>query len=297
MRVLVISNPESGGRNKDNFMQRLKYEFNRYGLAWDIFETTGLKDEEKLRNALQEIEPHAVLVIGGDGTLNLAAQNLIHKPVNIGLIPFGSANGMAEELGIDNDVNRALDDFLKSRFITESDLLKINDSFYCIHIGDVGLNAQIIEEYTRSSDRGMTGYAKHFIRTLTQSDLINFHIKADDKDYSEEGYMLAFANARRYGTGIILNDKGNISDGMFELVLVKSLELRTLLLAGLSRFNNQIPAENMGMKIISCKKAKVRLENEMTVQVDGELIGKHKELNIEVIPGAVRIIAVNPEVG
>jgi diacylglycerol kinase family enzyme len=295
MRVLVISNPESGGRNKDNFMQRLKSDFNRYGLAWDIFETTGKKDEEKLKIALAEIEPHSVLVVGGDGTLNLAARALIHQPVTIGLIPFGSANGMSEDLGIDSDVNKALDDFLKSKYIVESDLLKINNDHFCIHIGDVGLNAQIVEEYTRSNDRGMAGYAKHFIRTLTQSDLINFNILADEKEYREEGYMLAFANARRYGSGIILNDKGNISDGKFELVLVKSVELRTLLLAGLSRFNNQIPAENMGIEVISCKKATIRLDHELMVQVDGELIGKQEELNIEIIPRAVRIIAINPE--
>jgi diacylglycerol kinase (ATP) len=296
MRVIVVVNPVSGGKNKELFILKVKTEFMRFGIAYDIYETSRRNDEENLKKLLKEIEPHSVLVIGGDGTINLVARLLIHKPITLGIIPFGSANGMAVELGIDTNINAALDNFLKSRFITEVDILWINEKYFCFHIGDIGLNAQVVEGFTNEKERGMASYAKHFFHELTQSELINFNIKADGKEYIEMGFMMAFANAQRYGTGVILNWLGNPYDGKFELVIAQSLELKSLLLAGLSRFVNELARESTGSKIISCRKARIKLPQAMTVQADGEIIGKYKEIKIEIIPHAVRVVRLNPDV-
>jgi diacylglycerol kinase (ATP) len=296
MRVIVVINPVAGGKNKDLFLQKLKTDFMRYGIAYHIFETTGWNDEEKLKKVMKEFEPHSLLVVGGDGTINLAVRLLINKPIALGVIPFGSANGMAVELGIDSNINTALDNFLKSRFITEVDLLWINEKYFCFHIGDVGLNAQVVENFTKNHERGMASYARHFFRELSQSELINFTIKADGKEIVEKGFMIAFANAQRYGTGVILNWLGNPYDGKFELVIAQSIELKSLLIAGLSRFVNELAGESTGSKIISCRKARIKLPQPMTVQVDGEIIGKHKEIKIEIIPHAIRVVRLNPEV-
>ena len=295
MRVIIVINPVSGGRNKELFLQKVKTEFLRYGIAYDVYETTGRNDEERLRKALKEMEPHSVLVVGGDGTINLAARLLINKPITLGVIPFGSANGMAVELGIDSNINTALDSFLKSRFVTEVDILWINEKYFCIHIGDVGLNAQVVEGFTNDKERGMASYARHFFRELTQSELINFNIKADGKEYMEKGFMIAFANAQRYGTGVILNWLGNPFDGKFELVIAQNLELKSLLIAGLSKFVNELARESTGSKIISCRKARIKFPQPLTVQADGEIIGKYREIKIEIIPHAVRVVRINPE--
>jgi YegS/Rv2252/BmrU family lipid kinase len=295
MKVLVIVNPISGGRKKDVFLRKAKNEFRRFGIAFDIYLTTGDRDEEKLKKTVKNKEPDSVLVIGGDGTINLAVSIVINKATTLGIIPFGSANGMAAELGIDSNIYLALDNFLKSRFVTNVDILWVNEKYFCFHIGDVGLNAQVVEGFTRERDRGITSYAKHFFRELTQSEIIDFSIRADGQDYTEKGYMLAFANAQRYGTGIILNWKGNPYDGKFELVIAQSLELKSLFMAGLSRFDSEIAKEMNSSKIISCRKAKIMLPKPMTIQVDGEIIGKHKEIKIEIIPHSIKVIRLNPE--
>ncbi len=202
---------------------------------------------------------------------------------------------MAVDLDIKSDIYLAFDDFLKSRFISKTDILKINGKFYCLHIGDVGLNAQVVEGYLRDNVRGMRGYAKHFIHELTQSELMDFHIIADGKEYNEKGFMLAFANARRYGTGVILNRKGNPFDGKFELVISKSIELKTFLLAGLSRYGDEWIRDSETHKVISCKKAVINFKKPVTAQADGELLGKYDHLEVEIIPQAVRIIRSNPD--
>ncbi len=294
MHTLVISNPVSGGREKDLFLRRMKKEFVRFGIDWDILTTSGKNDEEYIRLAIAKSEPQALLVVGGDGTLNLAAKSIVNKPVSMGIIPYGSANGMAAELGIGNDPDQALEIFLKSRLVRETDILLINKKFYCIHIGDVGLNAQIVEGYYNDNDRGLSGYARHFLHEITQPELIYFRIDADGKEYKENGYMLAFANARKYGTGVTLNWQGDISDGIFELVIIKNIELKTLILAGLSRFNMELAKDSMGSVIIPCRNSSIKFEKPVTAQVDGELIGKYEELEIEILPKAIKIITAHP---
>ncbi len=296
MRVLVIANPAAGGRQKDVILNKIRNDFSRYGIAYDIYETKGSRDDEKIKKIIREMDPHALLVIGGDGTINLAARSVIHSTINLGIIPFGSANGMATDLGIKADSSQALDDFLKSRFISTTDILRINDKFYCLHIGDVGLNAMVVEDYQRDKDRGMRGYARHFIRQLSQSELMNVRIHADGKNYNEKGYMVAFANARRYGTGVILNRKGNPFDGKFEIIISKSIELKTFILAGLSRYNDDFAKDSSASSVISCKNAVITFDKPFTTQADGEILGKYDALKIEIIPQAVRIIRANPEI-
>ncbi len=77
MRVLVISNPLSGGRQKDNFLKNIGNEFTRYGITYEIYETKGVRDEEKIKKAIRDTEPNALLAVGGDGTIGLAAKSII----------------------------------------------------------------------------------------------------------------------------------------------------------------------------------------------------------------------------
>jgi diacylglycerol kinase family enzyme len=290
MKIILVVNPISGGINKSGFLDFCKNELFRYDISCAILTTSGSGDENILSERIRDYQPDSILVLGGDGTLSMAARCVIHQDIPLGIIPFGSANGMATELGIVNDPAAALEEFLKSRFVQEIDMYRVNKIFTGIHIGDVGLNAQIVEGFSQEKERGMFAYAKHFLKEISQYEPIRFQIETDREVITDSGYMLAFANAKKYGTGVIINWKGTLTDGKIELVIVKSIELKTLLLAGLSRYNSELVRETEAVRIISCTQALVRLDSPMTVQVDGEVIGKMNEIMVEVIPRAIKMI-------
>ncbi len=107
--------------------------------------------------------------------------------------------------------------------------------------------------------------------------------------------MLAICNARKCGTGIPINLEGDPTNGKFELVLIKALNAKLVVQAGLSALNEVFQnGENLAVFLTNF--AKVRFDVARTLQLNGEFIGKFPELQIKILPRAVKLImtARNP---
>lgn len=291
MKILFVINPIAGDRNKDWFIDHIKMTCEKFAIESKIIKTTeNVKSDDKtMQGALETFKPNRVCSVGGDGTTLFCARHLINSKVPLGIIPFGSANGMAVELNISDEPRIALDDFLKSRWIEKLDLIKVNDKHYCMHIGDIGINARVVENFTNDQSRGMLTYAKYFFSELQNAAMIDFEIEADGNKHQHTGYMLAIANARKYGTGAILNKNGSPFDGHFEIIIGKRKDLESMIFIGLTKFSEEINIDDYLQKI-KCKKAFVRLKEPHTLQLDGEIIGKVTEIKAEILPGAVDLV-------
>src|SRR5690606_29458282 len=166
MKLLFVVNPISGGVDKEPFLQEAISLCEKFNIDLNIFKTTGKDDEKQLKKVLQTFQPDRVASVGGDGTVLFTSIALLNSSIPLGIIPLGSANGMAGELNISSDPIEALQDIITSKLTGKLDILNINDTHYCMHIGDVGINAQIVESYNKDENRGMMTYAKYFIEEL-----------------------------------------------------------------------------------------------------------------------------------
>ncbi len=101
--------------------------------------------------------------------------------------------------------------------------------------------------------------------------------------------MLDLCNARKYGTGVPLNIIGNPMDGKFELVLLTQVNAASLIKAGLAKFNENF-LDNQTSKVLVAEKAKIEFEEPLLLQLDGEIIGDFRELDLEIVKGAIRFI-------
>ncbi|MEH0155718.1 diacylglycerol kinase family protein [Limibacter armeniacum] len=289
MKVLAVINPISGDTDKSDFITILSSEIEKRNGELSLYYTSGENDDLKLLEAINESKPDRILAVGGDGTMLMVARNLINRSQKMAIIPMGSANGMATELEIPINLRDAIEVALDSSNTLKLDLILINGRHYGIHIGDVGVNAQIVEGFEKEGSRGMLSYAKHFLNALQEAEMIKFEILADGKTYFREGYMLAFANAQKYGTGIILNPKGKLTDGRFEICIVKDKSFESIISAGLTKLSPFFVNED-SVEVISCKRATVKMENSQTLQVDGEVLGKYTDIEAEAVRNAVSII-------
>ncbi|MGB1269189.1 MAG: diacylglycerol/lipid kinase family protein [Flavobacteriaceae bacterium] len=289
MKLLFVVNPISGGVNKEPFLKEAKNLCTVYGIDYRIFKTTGDNDKENLQHTLQEYSPNKVASVGGDGTTLLTALALLGSDYPMGIIPLGSANGMATELFVNPKPIEALKDLIMSEKVAGLDLIKVNDEFYTTHIGDVGLNAQIVKAYEEDDNRGMITYAKYFLDEMTKLKKFPVHIKANGKIYHENVLMVGICNARKYGTGVPLNNSGNPMDGKYELVLIMDISTNSLLKAGLSKFNEDY-FDNQTNKVIVTKYSEIEFDKPRLLQLDGEVIGEFKKLKIEILEGAINLI-------
>ena len=92
---LFVVNPIAGGVSKAPFYQFIQHEQNNSDFSYQIYETTGKNDDREIDRILTKDQFRSVIAVGGDGTLLQVAKLLQGRGYNIGVIPFGSANGMA----------------------------------------------------------------------------------------------------------------------------------------------------------------------------------------------------------
>ena len=175
MNLLFIINPSSGRDSNDAALLAIHKAMAEYGFDFKFLYTTGKGDDDAIADQLKKFKPERVAACGGDGTIQLVARNMIGKKIPIGILPLGSANGLAKALDIPTDIEEALHVFTHSNTHIPLDLLKINDHI-CTHLSDLGTNALLVKNYEEAGDKGMIGYAKHLITSIQQSELIEYSI-------------------------------------------------------------------------------------------------------------------------
>jgi len=292
MKLLFVVNPISGGVDKEPFLKKAKTLCDKYGVNYEIFMTTGKDDDLHLKEILDKVHPDKVVSVGGDGTTLFTSIVLLNTKYPMGIIPLGSANGMATELFVNPEPIEALKDIILSQVVAGLDMVLVNDKYYSIHIGDVGVNASIVNSYEKDKNRGMATYAKYFFEELSKLNPFEFTLKANGKVIKSKALMLGICNSRKYGTGIPLNKTGNPMDGKFEIVIIEKIDASSLLKAGLSKYDERF-IDNQNNKVISTKKAEIIFKESRLLQLDGEVIGHFERINIEIIPEAVNFITHN----
>jgi len=292
-KLLFIINPKSGNSDKSNLAQLIESNCAKNNKDYALFYTTGENDREKIKEKQSEYQADTLVACGGDGTVNLVAQILFHSETKLGIIPLGSANGLAYELGIEDDIEESLE-FIMNGNVMDMDVICINDEYFCLHLSDLGFNAQMISDFEKSGERGMLAYAKSFFSSLIDKKATNFRIEFNGTQKEIEAEMIVLANASSYGTGAVINPGSKLDDGTFELVIFKPIPLRDLLSLTLESFLGDIQ-NSPYVEIHKVEKLKIYCGEAELLQVDGELKGENKEVKAEILKGALKVIAKNGE--
>ncbi|HEY0680023.1 MAG TPA: diacylglycerol kinase family protein [Chitinophagaceae bacterium] len=285
MKLLFVINPVSGGKPKVNWEERIKNYFRRSPHIIEIYILEGEHSASTLRHYISRLKPDRVVAVGGDGTIKSVAEQVLDTESVLGIIPAGSANGMAKELGLPMDLEKNLEIILNGQ-IRQMDVIRINDSEISIHLSDLGLNALLVKYFESNKGRGKWGYFKAVFRTLWDKQLMDVQITADGLNEHRRAFMIVLANASKYGTGALINPAGSLYDGEFELIIVKRLALAELIkmLIQHRQFNpNKID-------IIKVKDVTITTTKKTYFQVDGEYRGKLKSIHAAIIPGRLKIV-------
>ncbi|QRR03745.1 diacylglycerol/lipid kinase family protein [Dyadobacter sandarakinus] len=283
-KVLLVVNPISGDLDKDVIFEKVIAAADAGGYDLRIYQTTGDNDPETIREMVKNINPERVMVAGGDGTISMVAQSICNTDIILGIIPAGSANGLAVDFGVSGSLDFALETAFGANVIGV-DAVRINGDI-SLHLSDIGLNALLVKNYENSDTRGKLGYAREMLKTLSEHQNFRVRITTSTEVIETEALIVIIANAQKYGTGVSINPTGNMSDGFFELVIAKKLDFieTAKILTGNTDFNPEI------MQVISVQQADIEcLDTEAHFQIDGEYKGTVKNLKAEILKGYVKV--------
>ncbi len=285
LKILFAINPSSGGKKKLDWETGIREYFKNSHHSIETFVLDGVNDKTSLNYWINQLQPDRVVAVGGDGTVKLLAEQLLNTNVALGILPGGSANGMAKELQIPEEVNKALNIVLNGE-IKEVDLICFGEDDICLHLSDIGLNADLVKYSEFKNWKGKLGYARGIFLMLMNKKLMKAKLTSADKVTEQSAFMIVLANAKTYGTGAVINPYGNLTDGLFELVIVKEVSFREFIKMFWSRKNFN-PEK---IEIFKVKEVTIQLNRRMNFQVDGEYRGKLDSLTARVLSRQLKII-------
>ena len=282
--IIIVVNPVSGAVEKKEIVDSTLLFAKNENLESILYETLGTKDVENIKNLYNIHKPERIIIIGGDGTIRMVAEAIAKEDVILGIIPAGSANGFALDLDLQLTLEKNLEVAFLHQFM-EVDIITINDKI-SIHLSDLGLNAELIKNYEQGEIHGKWGYALNTITTLFDSgDPFTAKIKANNETFGYVARMIVIANAKKYGTGVVINPNGVMNDGKFELVILKNFDL---ILFG-QIISGNMPSDPDDVEIISTDKATIELDAPVSFQIDGEYCGTETKLDIKILHKQLKI--------
>ncbi|MHA4809997.1 diacylglycerol/lipid kinase family protein [Flavitalea flava] len=283
VNLLFIINPGSGNNTTD-WPAVIRDHFRSPGYTLELFTLPDSCTIQLLKQKIEEFNPGRVIVAGGDGSVKLVAEALLQTAIPMGILPAGSANGLAKELGIPEDPSQALS-IIESGFTKKIHLTKINEE-WCIHLSDIGFNANVVKKFQSTPGRGMWGYWKASWEVLWDRPLMMVDLQLDNQSIKRQAVMVVVANATKYGSGALINPDSKLDDALFEVIVVRKISLNEIFKMTVShRPYDPAKTESFQVRSLSLNSRK-----KVHFQVDGEYLGKVNTIQATLLPAALEII-------
>lgn len=285
LKILFALNPVSGGKSNQNWEAAVRDYFKDLRHTIEIFMLNGVHDAESLSYWINKMKPDRVVAVGGDGTVQMVAKQLLGSGIPLGILPAGSANGMAKELQIPNTPEEALS-IVVNGTTKEADIIRINNKEICLHLSDIGLNAKLVKYFQESNWRGKLGYARVLFKALRKKRPMNVLIDLNGEKVERAAFMIVLANATRYGTGAVINPKGSLYDGVFEVVIIRKFSIGEIF----KMFIRFLPLNPTKTEIIPATSVTITTYGKVHFQIDGEYLGKVKQVEARIEHRQLRLI-------
>jgi len=210
---------------------------------------------------------NTIVAVGGDGTINEIATGLKDSGVNLGIIPLGSGNGLANHLGIPKNCLKALE-LIENSTPKPIDLISVNNR-YVINVGGVGFDGHVANQFNLAMSRGLVGYIKLILKELFTYKEFEFEIKSADLSQSGKAFIIAIANSTEFGNRFKVAPEAKHDDGRINLIIIRKPPILKLLWLFIQGYRGKLkPSRYYQSHFI--EEAELSFANTIT-HVDGEL--------------------------
>ena len=266
--TLVILNPAARSERATRIRSRVAT------LAQDsiLCTTSAPHEAEKLaRHAVAEGFTK-IVAAGGDGTINEVVNGIAGSDVSLGLLPIGTVNVFAAELGLPlNDLSLCWD-IIQNDHTRVVDLPRANDKYF-VQLAGVGLDAQAVQETSATLKRNF-GPLSYLISAaqIAARKPPKLFIESEDSSVHEGSFVLV-GNGRRYGGPFPFFKQAILNDGLLDVVVFKQLGYLELI-----KYLNEVFFSSAirlpEVEYFQTRRLKVTSEEKVPVELDGELTGQ-----------------------
>ena len=285
-RFLFIVNPISGiGKQKD-IPEIIDRYFDRPAYDFDIKVSEYAGHAREIAREAQG-NYDVLVAVGGDGTMNETASQLIGTDTALGIIPLGSGNGFARHLGLSTDPARAVQQLNRAEPIP-LDACFMNDRPF-FNVSGMGFDAQVSKRFMHQIKRGYATYARCVWEEFQTYQPRRYRYERDGKVVEEKLLMVAFANTQQYGNNAVIAPRARIDDGCIDVVFVHPFPLAYLPVFTMLSFTRNIH-HSPYVKIVRVQRFHIQQIDEPLGHVDGDYIETQSEVRLEVRACSLRVL-------
>ena len=287
-RIVFVVNPISGTQGKKAILKWIDERLDRSLYDYSIVKTEYAGHATQIAaNAVTE-KVDVVVAIGGDGTINEIARSLVHTDTALGIIPCGSGNGLARHLRIPMEPKAAID-ILNRGCELCIDYGKINNiPFFCTC--GVGFDAFISLKFADSGKRGLLTYLENTLHESLTYQPETYEIENEEGTMKYKAWLIACGNASQYGNDAYIAPQASLTDGLMDVTIMEPFTVLDVPSLSFQLFNKTID-QNSRVKTMRAKKIKIHRVNDGVMHFDGDPLMAGKELEVEIIPVGLRVIA------
>ncbi|MEA4949326.1 MAG: diacylglycerol kinase family protein, partial [Petrimonas sp.] len=277
-RVCVIINPVSGTESKKNIPEEVASAFDQ--TQFDvIIRITGYPGHatEIAKQAVKNKFAY-VLTVGGDGTVNEVAKALVNTDTILGIIPFGSGNGLARDLHISIDSEKAIQTILEGNVRT-IDYGSANGHIFFCTCG-VGFDAFISDKFAEEKKRGPLGYVRNIVEGVVEFRSEEYEITHDEGTLNERAFLLTCANASQYGNEVYIAPGADMEDGKMNVSILKPLNPNEIPQTTLQLFTRNIDKNSKMISLVTSNLI-IKRKKPGILHVDGEPVNTEKDIEVK----------------
>ena len=287
-KIIFVVNPISGTQGKKAILKWIDERIDRSIYDYSIVRTeyaghASIIAKEAVRDGID-----IVVAIGGDGTINEIGRSLVHTNTALGIIPCGSGNGLARHLHIPMDPKAAIE------IINQGDKCcidygKINNiPFFCTC--GVGFDAFVSLKFADSGKRGLLTYLENTLHESLVYQPETYEIENEEGTMKYKAFLIACGNASQYGNNAYITPQASLTDGLMDITIMEPFTVLDVPSLSFQLFNKTID-QNSRIKTMRAKKIKIHRTKEGVLHFDGDPLMAGKELEVEIIPKGLHVIA------
>lgn len=275
MKYVFIVNPVAGNRDSSDLIKRINEYCLTNGIEYEIEITKDKKDATLIAKKYKH-DNVVLFACGGDGTLSEVLNGMINSKNRLSLIPCGSGN----------DFYRTISKCDEKEF--DVDLGIVNDTYF-INVACIGIDAEIGNNAELMKKRGIAPnkiYNASIIYTFLNYRNKKLEIETENSINANVFTMLTVCNAGYYGGGYNIAPYADLSDGFFDLYVIRSIPKLYIpyLIAKLKKGKHE---EDRNVEKMMVKRLVLRSKKPLVCNVDGEII-KDTKFKFKVVKHGVK---------
>lgn len=241
----------------------------------------------QIASEMIKIDTDICIAVGGDGTINEVASAMVGSGKHMGIVPFGSGNGLARSLGIPINDKKAI---LKLNRLNSTciDTGELNEKKF-FNMAGIGFDAHISALFAKGVKRGLRGYVKTTLSEISNYQSQHYRLEIDGKIYERDAFMISIANSSQFGNNAYISPFASLKDGLLDVCVIRPFPLYQFPALGYRMFSKSTHRSKY-VEIIRGKEIRIWRGAEGAVHLDGEPVLLGNELNVIIKPLSLSLL-------